>query len=401
MHKNHRVRNKEEDRHSIKDACFLFEEEKQSVNFYIRTYFKSQRERTHMTKQNKWLMRGIILLLILTIIWMLYQTSFIFQPVVIIIRAIALPFIVAGVGFYLLRPIIRWAERKGVKRLYSITFMYIVIIGVLITGFFFVRPYLFEQATMMMKEAPEQLAKWERMKLNLSPFLQDIINEAFTMANASVEKMKHRAGAMVPWFLSTMASLVTVPFILFYMLRDERNFWKFIKYLIPQDKRAHIDGVLSEIDETIGDYIRGQITVSFIVGICLFIGYSIIGLDYAAVLAIVAMFTNFIPYLGPFIAVIPALIVALTMSSGMILKVILVTLVVQMIEGNIITPHIMGRNLEIHPLTIIVLLLFAGSLAGVAGVILAVPVYAVIKVIYCHIFEYLQPRINGDKAPSC
>lgn len=76
-----------------------------------------------MTKQSKWLMRGVILLLILTIIWMLYQTSFILQPVVIIIRAIALPFIVAGVGFYLLRPIIRWAEQKGVKRLYSITIM--------------------------------------------------------------------------------------------------------------------------------------------------------------------------------------------------------------------------------------------------------------------------------------
>lgn len=354
-----------------------------------------------MTKQSKWLMKGVILLLILTIIWMLYQTSFIFQPVVIIIRAIALPFIVAGVGFYLLRPIIRWAEQKGVKRLYSITIMYIVTIGVLVAGFFFIRLYLFEQAAMMMREAPEQLMRWGQIKVNMSPFFQDIINEVFAMVNVSVEKMKRQASVMVPWLLSTMASLVTVPFILFYMLRDERNFWRFIKYFIPQDKRAHIDDVLSEIDETIGDYIRGQITVSFIVGICLFIGYSIIGLDYAAVLAIVAMLTNFIPYLGPFIAVIPALIVALTISSSMVLKVILVTLVVQMIEGNVITPHIIGRKLEVHPLTIIVLLLFAGSLAGVAGIILAVPVYAVIKVIYCHIFEYLQPRMNGDKAPSC
>jgi Kef-type K+ transport system membrane component KefB len=97
-----------------------------TCKFLYMNLFKLQRERTHMTKQSKWLMRGVILLLILTIIWMLYQTSFILQPVVIIIRAIALPFIVAGVGFYLLRPIIRWAEQKGINSLYSITIMYIV-----------------------------------------------------------------------------------------------------------------------------------------------------------------------------------------------------------------------------------------------------------------------------------
>jgi predicted PurR-regulated permease PerM len=206
---------------------------------------------------------------------------------------------------------------------------------------------------------------------------------------------------LVSWVFSVAVSLITVPFILFYMLRDEKNFWKFIKYIIPHDKRAQIDEVLSDIDETIGEYIRGQITVSFLVGICLFIGYSIIGLDYAAILAIVAMFTNFIPYLGPFIAVVPALVVAITMSPGMILKMLIVTVVVQTIEGNLITPNIMGRNLEIHPLTIIVIPLFAGSLAGAVGVILAVPVYAVIKVIYCHIREYLQPKITGDKVSSC
>ncbi|MBN6187671.1 AI-2E family transporter [Aneurinibacillus sp. BA2021] len=354
-----------------------------------------------MTEQNKWIVRGVVLLLILTIIWMLYQTSFIFHPIIIIIRAIALPFIVAGVGFYLMRPVVRWAERKGIKRMYSILFMYICITGFLVAGFFFIRPYLFDQVSELVEQAPKQLAEWEQMKLNMSPFLQDAIDEGLAVANTSIEKMKQRVGVLVPWLFSTVFSLVTVPFILFYMLRDEKNFWRFIKYLIPQDKREQIDGVLSEIDETIGDYIRGQITVSLIVGICLFIGYSIIGLEYTAILAIIAMLTNFIPYLGPFIAVMPAVVVALTMSPGMIAKVIVVSLIVQMIEGNIITPHIMGRNLEIHPLTIIVILLFAGSLAGIPGVILAVPVYAVIKVIYCHIFEYLQPRFQNDKPSSC
>jgi predicted PurR-regulated permease PerM len=152
-----------------------------------------------MVTQNKWLIRGVIFLLILTIIWMLYQTSFIFKPVVIIIRAIALPFIVAGVGFYLLRPIIRWAERKGMKRIYSILFMYILIVGVLVAGFFFIRPYLYEQVSMMAQQAPKQWDRLEHMKLSLSPFLQDIVDEAFAMVNQSMENMKKK-----DWFACFM-----------------------------------------------------------------------------------------------------------------------------------------------------------------------------------------------------
>ncbi|WP_161798287.1 AI-2E family transporter [Aneurinibacillus tyrosinisolvens] len=343
---------------------------------------------------NKWFARGIILLLILLIIWMLYKTSFVFVPIVIIIRAIALPFIVAGVGFYIFRPAVRWAERKNIKRIYSVLFVYIVVIGILTAGFYFLRPYLLQQVNDMKEQAPKQLERLQQMKLHLVPYLREAIDEGLQMASQKADKLKNQAGVFVPWLLSTLFSLATVPFILFYMLRDERNFWQFIKYLIPRDKRAQVDDVLSEIDETIGDYIRGQITVSFLVGVLLFMGYSIIGLDYAVLLAIAAMLTNFIPYLGPFIAVTPAIIVALTISPSMIVKVIAVSLVVQMMEGNLITPHIMGKKLEIHPLTIIVLLLFAGSLAGVAGVILAVPVYAVSKVIYSRIFNYLQPKLE-------
>ena len=124
----------------------------------------------------------------------------------------------------------------------------------------------------------------------------------------------------------------------------------------------------------------------------MFIGFVIIGLDYAPVLAVIASFTSVVPYLGPAIAITPALIIAVVTSPYMLLKLIIVWTIVQLIEGKFISPQIMGRNLHIHPITIIFIIIIAGNLFGVAGILLAVPGYAVLKVITTHLFEYFKIR---------
>ena len=146
------------------------------------------------------------------------------------------------------------------------------------------------------------------------------------------------------------------------------------------------------MNKQISSYIRGQIIVSFCIGLLMFIGFVIIGLDYAPVLALIAAFTSVVPYLGPAIAITPALIIALVTSPYMLLKLIIVWTVVQLIEGKFISPQIMGRNLHIHPITIIFIIIIAGNLFGVVGILLAVPGYAVLKVITTHLFEYFKMK---------
>lgn len=141
------------------------------------------------------------------------------------------------------------------------------------------------------------------------------------------------------------------------------------------------------MDRTIATYIQGQMLVCLILGILLFIGYSIIGLNYSLVLAVFGMFTNVIPFLGPFIAVIPALLVALFQEPILVVYVAVVTLIAQQLEGNVISPNVMGKTLNIHPLTIIVLVLTAGSLVGIVGVIFAIPLYSIVKVIVINIVK--------------
>ena len=177
-------------------------------------------------------------------------------------------------------------------------------------------------------------------------------------------------------------SIVTVPFVLFYMLKDGKKLPMKILSFLPTKSRSGILHVLQDINHQISSFIRGQIIVSFCIGILLYIGYMIIGLDYALILAIIASFTSVVPYLGPAIAITPALIVALVTSPVMLLKMVAVWTIVQLIEGKFISPQIMGKTLKIHPITIIFVILTAGNLFGVVGILLAVPGYAVLRFVY-------------------
>lgn len=134
--------------------------------------------------------------------------------------------------------------------------------------------------------------------------------------------------------------------------------------------------------------------VAFCIGVLLFIGYLIIGLEYALILACIAAVTSVVPYLGPMIAISPAIVIALVDSPFMLLKLAVVWMAVQFLEGHFISPNIMGKTMQIHPLTIIFVLLCAGNLLGLIGVILSIPLYAILKVLTQYIFDKFKKRYN-------
>jgi predicted PurR-regulated permease PerM len=166
--------------------------------------------------------------------------------------------------------------------------------------------------------------------------------------------------------------------------------------LLPKKQRIEGRKILSDMDSKLSSYIQGQILVSLCVGVLMFAGFLIIGIDYALILALVAMFTNVIPFVGPWIGTVPALIVALIDSPVMVGKVLIVIIVVQQFESNFISPQIMGKKMAIHPLTIILLLIVAGRFAGIIGMLLAVPTYAVCKVVVSHTYRLFKLRNRVD-----
>lgn len=123
------------------------------------------------------------------------------------------------------------------------------------------------------------------------------------------------------------------------------------------------------------------------IGVLAFIGYLIIGMPYALLLALFLAITDIIPYIGPIIGIAPAVLIALTVSPALLIKVVIVNIIVQQCEGNLLSPQIMGRTLKLHPMAIVAALLIGGELAGLVGLILAVPVLAVLKVVWMQLTD--------------
>lgn len=138
--------------------------------------------------------------------------------------------------------------------------------------------------------------------------------------------------------------------------------------------------------------------ISFSVGTMLLIGYLIVGLDYALTLAIFALFMNVIPYLGPWLSAIPAVLIGFFQDPMTGVWTAVVMIVVQQIEGNLIEPNVMGKVLNVHPLTVVVIMIAAGATIGFIGFILAVPMYAVTKATVTHFYhEYLNHKKASEQ----
>ncbi|WP_226567388.1 AI-2E family transporter [Bacillus stratosphericus] len=356
---------------------------------------------------NKFVLFLLILLLIGLNILVFTKASFIFTPLIVLIKTIALPIILTGVVYYLLNPIVNLLERFRVKRIYSILLLYIVIIGIITITIVAIIPFLQAQTMSLFHNFPKYVDTVEDQirQLTGSNFINQVqntmnfnVSELVSKASSQATKILESTFTGVGTFLGALTeiiiSIITVPFILFYLLKDGKKLPDYFLKFIPYKLRDHTHIVLHEMNHRLSSYIRGQIIVSFCIGFLLLIGYMIIGLDYALLLAIIAACTSVVPYLGPTIAITPAIVIALVTSPVMLLKLIIVWTVVQLIEGKFISPQVMGKNLQIHPITIIFVLLTAAKLFSLVGVIVAIPTYAVLKVITTHLFNWFKMRSN-------
>lgn len=185
-------------------------------------------------------------------------------------------------------------------------------------------------------------------------------------------------------------TLLTAPFILFFMLKDGHQLRPYLTNFVPQRWQESFSDLLYQINFALAAYIRGQITVAFWVGVMFAIGYSVVGLPYGYALAILAGFLNLIPYFGSIIAFIPAVVIGIMTSVPMLIKVLVVFAIEQLIETRLISPLVMGNKLEMHPITTILLLIGASAVWGLWGVIFGIPIFAVLKIISSRVYNYYR-----------
>ncbi|ATP40243.1 AI-2E family transporter [Solibacillus sp. R5-41] len=357
----------------------------------------------------------LITLLLGVIIFVYDKISFIFVPLQVLFKVIILPGVLGVILYYLLRPPLKLLVRWKVPRALGILILYILVAGFITLLALLVFPFLRDQFTSLVQEFPVYFMSaaesvvsflnnsrineyFQTVNFNYDEFLTDFQDDLVITVKDTMANIASGVASGITGFLSAVTgillSLVIVPFITFYLLYEGEKLPKFILKIFPPRMRDGIGEVFHDMDKQISSYIQGQILVSFCIGVMMTIGFQIIGLEYALLLGFLAMITSVVPYLGPAIAATPAAIIAIVNPGYMIVKLAVVWTIVQLIEGKFISPQIMGKSLSIHPITIIFVLLTAGSLFGVPGVILGLPGYALLKVLITHAYRLFKKRYN-------
>lgn len=343
----------------------------------------------------------LIVILLGIAIYLYTEISYIFTPINAIVSSIITPIIVAYVFYYMLNPLVNFFEKKMSRFIASLLaiFVGVILILIVIIG---VVPIIVEQTQNLITALPRyiEVVKGYLETYSDNAYVQVVVE--YVNNNLNVSKISEKlvsvatsiAQGVVSSISSTASVLVTMPFVLFFLLKDASHFNKFVISLLPKKLKQPVAETIDEIDGKVGSYIQGQMLVSLCIGVMLFIGYNIIGLHYAFSLATIAAFLSIVPYLGPVIAITPAMLVAASTSWIMVLKMLVVWGIVQFLEGNIISPNIMGRSMNMHPLTVIFVILIGVNIAGVVGAIIGIPVYSILKVLVGKLLLSIRDRYN-------
>lgn len=345
----------------------------------------------------------LISLLVLLNVLVFSKISYIFSPLRDFISVIGLPILMAGILYYLVNPLIDRLETKKMPRIAAIFIIFLIMIALIVWGATTLIPLIKEQTMSLIKNWPtywdalvsqaDTLLKSDilsQFQQQVNDVTQNIMSSISKQASNLVNTTVSGIGSVVGVVTNIFIALVTMPFILFYLLKDGKKLPYHVMKVVPTKLRTPVYKLLGEINNQISQYIRGQLVVAFFVALMFWLGFAIVGLEYAVTLGVMAGFLNLIPYLGSFIAMVPVLIIAVVTSPVMLIKVLIVFGIEQMIEGRVIQPQILGSNLDIHPITIIIVLLTSGKIFGIPGVILGIPGYAVLKVIVEHIFAWYK-----------
>lgn len=349
----------------------------------------------------------VALTLLGVVIFIFHQVGFIFEPIGVVFKTIIGPVILAMILYYLFNPLVNWLEKHKVKRIYGVSAIFIVLIALIAVGIVLVVPILQKQVEGLIQSFPQYMDDLNKMVSDL--FHNSALERPLANTLSNIQKWFDHISDGIGSYLSKAVEgastvfstltgfalvMVTAPIITFFLLKDDQKFFAFVLSIIPPRFRQDAKEIGATMSSQVGAYLKGQILVSIAIGILTFIGFWLIKVPYSGTLSIIVGVTAVIPYIGPVIAFIPAAIVALMVSFGMFIKMTIVWMIVQMLNGHLIAPQVMGKRLVVHPLTIVIVLLVMGDLLGMFGLIFGIPIYAIAKVLVTYLFRKFKQRYN-------
>lgn len=384
-------------------------------------------KRESLSQVIKLLLIGTLLLVLAGLVFLGTKISFLFTPITTFLSTIMGPFLIAGFLYYLLQPLVKLLHKLHVRGRNANVIAFILLIVILLGGLAYIIPQVVTQVASLVSNVPSFLREAETFirgfahsKIAAELHIADILNSV-NLSKSSVMKYVSKYassyistgattfGAVVGHIGNVLVNVFMAPLVLFYFMKDGGKLSGSIQRFVAPSWRGFVANLLAKMNATMESYFTGQFADMLIVGILSCVGYAISGTPYALIIGITAGIMNMVPYIGPWLGAIPAVLVAMTVSWKQVIFAIIVAVLVQQIDNNFVYPNVIGKSMEIHPLTVLVLLLTAGNMFGLLGVILGIPVYAVVKtVLAClvneprlHFFSYMRKEpAPAETAPA-
>jgi predicted PurR-regulated permease PerM len=328
-------------------------------------------------------------LLILTgvVFWALGQVTEIFPPL-----------FVALITIYLLNPLVTRLEGRGLSRVFGSCLTYVLLIAIVVTALILLIPVLVHQGAAFAQDLPKAVDRFGGYAHRASIEIERRIGGNFQLSewvgsrSDLVSEGLNRVGGLLKSAAQALTLIVIGLVIGFYLLVDLPRLRRGAVHMIPPDRRDEVRKIANAVAAAMGAFFRGQLLVAFVVGVMSAIGMWAIGLPSWGIVGAIAGFFNLVPLIGPFIGAVPAILIAATLDAPIkILLVIVILTVVQQIDNHFISPNVMGWSVKLHAVTVMLSLTAGAALAGLFGMLVAVPIVASLKIVFAHIWRTRVP----------
>lgn len=305
---------------------------------------------------------------------------FLFFVLLYLIRDIVLIVFVSVIVAAALNGPVNWLQNHKVPRILGVTFVYLIFFLILGLALSLIIPIIAVQVRQLVNYFPEYAGKigsgfqyfWG--KYNIGANFQNILGQIESRLSQAASSIFTTTINIFGGFISAIVIL----FIAFYLSVQEKGIKTFLMSLIPVKRQSNIADLIEKIEKKIGGWMRGQILLMIIVGFLVFLGLYLLGVKYALTLALIAGILEIVPYIGPVVSAIPAIILSFIQSPILALLVIILYVIVQQLEAYVFTPQIMKRTVGLNPLVIILVIMIGFKIAGILGVVLSIPLTAAI-----------------------
>lgn len=345
-------------------------------------------------------------------VWLIFGASLV--GIFYVLAPVLTPFVVSAALAYLADPIVKRIDawQPKLSRTWAVITAFAVLSVVFLLALLFVVPTIVAQTNKLINDLPKYigwlqvtLIPWLRTTLGIDPslfnltdlqtYLIDYLDEIRGLIGSVLGSLSKSSVALVGW----MANFILIPVVTFYLVRDWQILMANIQDLLPRRIEPIVVKLMQEVDEVLGAFLLGQFIVMLALGSIYSIGLLVIGLDLALLIGMLAGLVSFVPYLGFIVGILVAGVAAVFQFQEVfyLVPVVIVFAIAQLIEGMVLTPLLVGDRIGLHPVAVIFAVMAGGHLFGFIGVLLALPVAAVIMVLLRHTHdEYLKSALYGD-----